>query len=35
MDKYAQNPSFKIFVENELQIKIAIPKEKNTEGVLS
>lgn len=33
MDKYAQNPSFKIFVENELQIKIAIPKERNTEGV--
>jgi hypothetical protein len=24
MDKYLQNPSFKIFVENELQIKVPL-----------
>ncbi len=35
MDKYSQNPSFKIFVENELQVKIPVQKEENTEGSFS
>jgi hypothetical protein len=27
LDKYPQNPSFKIFIENELQVKVPIQKE--------